>query len=682
MKKQFIKIICFTVAILIILITPLCSYFNSNYNYVYGFDDVLTNKFSLYLAPIVGYLAYNHMNQQDYYSGVTDAAAEIATIISDIRNNATLYINAMSNEAKVRILKLYTELSNYEINELIKSTFSNETMERFDTEVASLQTKINSNLVLTEKDLYSLGIYNPVVKQLQRMSSEEKTSIGSSTLFIDNGVTYRKKGDVLFLPVPINKQFFKTLGGTASITATSLIGNGAYYLLKYYLSISHQGNIIDIILDSDYTTAGLTVINGFPTPYHYIKENVTDPWKIYLTVKYNNTIIKKWDTDTASAKEKLLDIILNPQGLEEFLDVLDPLVAADLTESDYYINSSSYSVWDLLGLSNYGTTTIYSPDVVVGQSQVIGLTSGVLTNESDVSQTAAEQVIANQDANTIYDNNVDVAYDETGTTIILTPGDIDIPDIEISDYPDTNIENPETGGILGDGVFKIPILGDILKWIIKLWELLKQLVETIINWFTANPTVESGDSGTDWGNFKGFFDIFFIFYYLIIIAILLLLKFLAVVMNILNISPNTALFDSYPTILQGINYVKGLKVGGFNITIQQIFEYMFMVFFFIYIVTTLQKLYHSFTGVERQELRHNQRDIQIEKTTFSNETPLNNFNTMNIFSDEQNKKSDYELRETTDLNLYNNQKEGDKIRYYYANKSASEEHLKNGGNKK
>ena len=146
------------------------------------------------------------------------------------------------------------------------------------------------------------------------------------------------------------------------------------------------------------------------------------------------------------------------------------------------------------------------------------------------------------------------------------------------------------------------------------------------------PTVEQGTPGeppgADWGNFKNFFDIFWIFYYLIIIAILLLVKFLAVVMDILSIPANTALFDSYPALLQGLNYVKSLKIGGFNITLQQIFEYMFMVFFFIYIVTTLQKLYHVFTGVERQELRNNQRDIQIDKTAFSNEMQSNDVNNL------------------------------------------------------
>ena len=38
------------------------------------------------------------------------------------------------------------------------------------------------------------------------------------------------------------------------------------------------------------------------------------------------------------------------------------------------------------------------------------------------------------------------------------------------------------------------------------------------------------------------------------------------------------------------------------------------------------KVISCFTGVERQELRHNQRDIQIDRTTFSNEISSNIYN--------------------------------------------------------
>lgn len=194
--------------------------------------------------------------------------------------------------------------------------------------------------------------------------------------------------------------------------------------------------------------------------------------------------------------------------------------------------------------------------------------------------------------------------------------------------PDITIEDGEISGV--DGTTWDDVLVEEKEqttWLERIADRI-DIISTDIKKFFNPDTTPDDDKGIDWGNFKSFFDIFWIFYYLIIIAILLLVKFLAVVMDILSIPANTALFDSYPAILQGLNYIKNLKVGGFNITLQQIFEYMFMVFFFIYIVTTLQKLYHVFTGVERQELRHNQKDIQIDKTSFSNEMQSNDLNNL------------------------------------------------------
>ncbi len=179
--------------------------------------------------------------------------------------------------------------------------------------------------------------------------------------------------------------------------------------------------------------------------------------------------------------------------------------------------------------------------------------------------------------------------------------------------PDVDTGNPsfpEEGGDVGNPDDTSGILG----WLKGFWDLLKALWEklwgfllTIITLLTNIFNTLSEGNSVDWGNFKGFFDVFYIFYYLIILAIIMLIKFFGVIVTILDIPANTALFDQYPTMLAGLNYLKNLKIGGFNITLQQIFEYMFTVFFFLYIVTTLQKLYHSFTTIERQSIREMER---------------------------------------------------------------------------
>ena len=75
------------------------------------------------------------------------------------------------------------------------------------------------------------------------------------------------------------------------------------------------------------------------------------------------------------------------------------------------------------------------------------------------------------------------------------------------------------------------------------------------------------------GNFRHFLDIFFIFIYFIVILILIILKFLEIVfVGIPGITANADLFTEYPNILEGVNYVKNLKVGGLAITVHQAFN--------------------------------------------------------------------------------------------------------------
>lgn len=184
----------------------------------------------------------------------------------------------------------------------------------------------------------------------------------------------------------------------------------------------------------------------------------------------------------------------------------------------------------------------------------------------------------------------------------MNPAEILVEDGVITGYYETTWDD-----VLAEGKEHTTILERIADRI-------DFLIDKIDDFFNPenNPPGSEDDKGTDWGNFKSFFDIFWIFYYLIIIAIIILLKFFNVIMSILSIPANTALFDEYPTMLSGLNYIKNIKVGGLNVTLQTIFEYMFTVFFFLYIVTTLQKLYHTFMGIERQAIKEVEREKKLE----------------------------------------------------------------------
>lgn len=111
-------------------------------------------------------------------------------------------------------------------------------------------------------------------------------------------------------------------------------------------------------------------------------------------------------------------------------------------------------------------------------------------------------------------------------------------------------------------------------------------------------------TGFEWGDFKKFFDIIMIFIYFIVILILILVKLLTLVFTgLVNIPANAALFNQYPTILAGVNYLKNLKVGGLSITVHQAFEYVFTIFFFIFIIKQIRKLYDSYVYEENERNR-------------------------------------------------------------------------------
>ncbi len=128
----------------------------------------------------------------------------------------------------------------------------------------------------------------------------------------------------------------------------------------------------------------------------------------------------------------------------------------------------------------------------------------------------------------------------------------------------------------------------------------------------------------EWGDFRHLLDIFFIFIYFIVILILILLKFLQIVFTGLpGIAPNTELFTAYPEILAGVNYVKNLKVGGLSITVQQAFEYIFMIFFYIFVIKQISKLYnaHVFeqSAEDRSKINEMKMDYYEKRTNQINE---------------------------------------------------------------
>ncbi len=227
----------------------------------------------------------------------------------------------------------------------------------------------------------------------------------------------------------------------------------------------------------------------------------------------------------------------------------------------------------------------------------------------------------------------------------LDPSGTPIPDIP--PFPD--IENPDDDEQTGIMVY----IGNILQIIVGQLSKIVEGVQTIVSntnqlvFNTPNPifdpitgeqidpetgqpvepepVVEAGDgiigNGIDtniptdfeWGSFRHFLDIFFIFIYFIVILILIILKFLQIVfVGIPNISANTDLFNQYPSILEGVNYVKNLQVGGLTITVHQAFEFVFLIFFYIFIIKQIRKLYNAHVYEESAENPRITKDMKMD----------------------------------------------------------------------
>ncbi|MDW5298738.1 MAG: hypothetical protein SA378_01150 [Sedimentibacter sp.] len=612
MKNKIKKIISLTFAILFILISPIGSLIQGKSAYVHAVETTAIAQMSKYLIPIVGYYAYQIQDSKGLSDATKTAVENIASNIEELNDCADTIYKGLSVYAKARIYKYYTDLSNYDINEMLNTTFSDSEFSKYETEMITLQNKITNSEALTAADLQGLGIYQMLANYLgQKTLNPFKNDIGSLAINTINNIQYVEfYDDSLSARSTLhnydNSDFIKLLGGSYLYKCLSgslsqgtrtnfkpIIESKIELNSSYYLQIVTKGSYTYRVLNT-FNYVLLNDENIYDGYYFLIKNSVT-----------NSTIYSK--------------VFTGGQSTLEFLDFIKDYLTIDITKTDYYINSLNYKVSDLFNLNQLGIVTYTPTSAFAGNYNILDLISTTIdpgATWEDTPTSAAERVIA-AEGSTTSDTNIEVEEDEEGTpTIIVTPS-TGISDTSNPADEGVGVDNPE-GVFEPDGtgwIFRIPILGTILKVLMDLFNLIK-------NWFTANPTAGSvADEGIDWGNFKGFFDIFYIFYYLIIIVILILLKFLIAVFSMLSIPANSALFESYPTMLSGLNYIKNIKVGGFNITLQQIFEYMFTVFFFLFIVTVLQKLYHSFSGIERQQLRTD-RDIKHDSSYVNS---LNNY---------------------------------------------------------
>lgn len=605
MKKNnlFKRIISIVFIVLIFLFTPILGYIQGNNYFCYAVTENILKESSKAIVPLVGYMFYS-VNKTT--SNIV--ANDLANSIEKAKIAYEKYFNNLTVAQKVYLGNAFTTYTLDELNHVYGTSYSQSTVDSWG--VNELKAKILNNETLTPYELQKLGITD-------LMAYTYKDSISNN---IDYGEIYQK-GSINVKVMDISQQNYwvKDFADTENIfnffsvpvegTSSHVLSDTTYnwYLRTNQSYIFQTDSFYKVtIYAQTYTKDGSYRIS---TPI----ENCT-PYGTTFSMNFNWTIQKlvngTWTTLTSRTGD-------SNDSNTSFITSLRDFCSVDFTSTNFYGRELSQTfdyTWRGTGI-RFGLNDAYD-------FTVIAPTAGLLNEVPDTSITAAEAIIAA--INALGDNIQDLPYEISK----YSNPENDDEEIIIND-PTTGLgvdtgspveDIPDTSGDLGNGTINIPILGSILAWLKSLVELVRRILEHILN----NPG-SSADEGTDWGNFKGFFDIFYIFYYLIILAIIILVKFFSVIISILSIPPNKYLFDNYPTMLDGLNYLKNLKIGGFSITLQQIFEYMFTVFFFLYIVTTLQKLYHSFSGIERQQIRANEREARLASYEESSHYAPTNF---------------------------------------------------------
>ncbi|MGB4627253.1 MAG: hypothetical protein WBI36_05560 [Erysipelotrichaceae bacterium] len=216
----------------------------------------------------------------------------------------------------------------------------------------------------------------------------------------------------------------------------------------------------------------------------------------------------------------------------------------------------------------------------------------------------------------------------------LDPSGTPIPEIPEMPEVENQDDDEQTGILIYIGNILQPIVGQLSKIVEGVKTIVSTTNKLVFN--TTKPELDpitgelvepaaAGDgiigNGIDtriptdfeWGSFRHFLDIFFIFIYFIVILILIILKFLQIVfVGIPNIAANTDLFAQYPNILEGVNYVKNLQVGGLAITVHQAFEFVFLIFFYIFIIKQIRKMYNAHVYEESAENPRISQDMKMD----------------------------------------------------------------------
>lgn len=449
-KKSFL---CFLLSFLLLLFLPVSGYLNSKQSVVYAYENVAMDSMGKYLFPIVGLFMYQIAESNGTAEG--SKVNYIANTIDVLKENKEAVWNSLSVEVKARIAKYYTNLSNLDINMMLGTSFSDTQLGKYETEMINLQTKIANNETLTSSELQGLGVYKILANYLSKQTlSDYNVSYGNIAITEYNGTQY------LSYSYGVNTALSPLMTFDNS-DFIRLVSTGYHYKMI-------DGAFINTPAFSQFTPNYDVVLNLFNNYYLTIASNYPpfrnrDLTKIVILGDASDLYFRIFNSSGQKIKEIITDDLLT------VLNLISPYTSTDIKNSDYYINHQNYSLTGLFNLNKLGYVDYTPSSTLQGQyslSDIISTTIDPSAVWEDVSSTAAERVIANE-ASTTSDTNIEVNEDDDRTTIIVTPS----TGVSESSGTDTGVgESPDTGGVIGDGILKIPILGSI-------WQLLKNILD-------------------------------------------------------------------------------------------------------------------------------------------------------------------------------------------------------------
>ena len=610
-KSNLFKIIAFTLLILTILYSPVCSFIQGQQAYASATLTAVALKALAILIPLVAtYVAYNW-----YGADYTDS--QLASVNSMITKAQSTFIDLIPTFALLAFAQVYNNIKNIasNVSELAHDigVYSQSTISKAEALSSTMISKVQSGESFTATDFVSTGILGAILYYYAKIFQSNSTVVSDTQYRIESSpftannpyiINFNNKfnNNLVSLLMPSEYSAFTSINYESSYNRTKIMQvytdsiNDRQLYIKYYLN--NNGNPYNL---NTYNDIVMSVEISFGTVFNNSNS---------CSFRFSNY------STSIDIKNDIVTYIIN--GLFGNSNVYKKTIEERNNMINYLVNSNSLTIFELLNIGNlFKTSTIIkNPNKSLTFVTPTGLDlQGICNNGVMEKNFPADReevnidtnITTNVDANT-GDTTIGITgtntRDKDGNPLVVDPAiptswpDIDNPATPNAEDPTGNLENPSS----------------ILDWLKAFWKwLVSALSFTWLKDLLSNLVNSLKDMTTttiDWGKFKGFFDIFIILIFLILIVVKIFLKLLGAAASLLGVAASNTFFNQYPNILVGIEYLKNINVPGVNQPLITVLTYMFGVFFFIYLLKIIQSIYHAFTRQEDLEIRDAEREVR------------------------------------------------------------------------